>query len=65
MDNLGWDHTIPVFEIGTITASLKPVDVEPVMELFAGEIPDLSYVRRPVGEVDLLIGVQQAGLGRS
>ena len=32
------------------------------MKLFAGEIPDLSFVSRPVGEVDLLIGVQNAGL---
>ena len=62
VNHLGWDHSILVFEIGTIKAALKPVDVEPVMVLFAGEIPDLYYVRRPVGEVDLLIEVQQAGL---
>ena len=31
------------------------MDVDPAMELFAGKIPDLSFVRRPVGEVDLLI----------
>ena len=62
VNNLGLDHTILIFEFGTITAALRPVDVDPAMELFAGKIPDLSFVRRPVGEVDLLIGVQNPGL---
>ena len=38
------------------------MDISPAMELFAGEIPYLECIRRPVGEVDLLIGVQNARL---
>ena len=62
VDKEGLCHSLLVFEIGSITASMTPVEVEPVLKLFGGEIPDLSYVRRPVGSVDLLLGVQQAGL---
>ena len=58
----GLCHTLLVFEIGSITASMTPVEVKPVLKLFGGEIPDLSYVRRPVGAVDLLLGVHNAGL---
>ena len=29
VDNLGWDHSMLVFDIWTITAALKPVDVDP------------------------------------
>ena len=57
MDNLGWEYSILVFKIGTITAALRPVDVSPAMELFPGEISLLEWVRRPTGEVDLLIGI--------
>ena len=49
-------------ESAIITAPLRPVDISPAMELFAGEIPYLECIRRPVGEVDLLIGIQNARL---
>ena len=39
VDNLGWEHQVLVFEIGTITVPLKPVDISPAMVLFPGKIP--------------------------
>ena len=60
VDRRGLSHSLLVFEIGSIMASMTPVEVELVLKLFEGEIPDLSYVRRLVGAVDLLLGVQQA-----
>ena len=42
VDRQGISHTLLVFEIGSITASMTTVDVEPVLELFEGKIPDLS-----------------------
>ena len=62
VDNLGWEHQVLVFEIGTIMVPLKPVDVSPAMVLFPGKIPHLECIKRPVGEVDLLIGVQNVRL---
>ena len=62
MDKEGLCYSLLVFDIGSIKASMTPVEVEPVLKLFGGEIPDLSYVRRPVGAVDLLLVVHNAGL---
>ena len=62
VDKEGLCHSLLVFEIGSITASMTPLEVELVLKLFEGEIPDIFYVRRPVGALDLLLGVHNAGL---
>ena len=62
VNNLGWEYQVLIFAIGTITVPLRPVVVSPAMEMFPGEIPHLECISRPVGKVDLLIGVQNARL---
>ena len=50
VDNLGGEHQVLVFNIGTIMVPLKPVDVSPVKVLFPGKIPHLECIKRPVGK---------------
>ena len=47
------------FEMEQITAPLDPVDLSTVVSLFDGL--SLEEVERPVGHIDLLIGIQDAG----
>ena len=62
VDRQGNEFILLFFEIDNITAAMAFVDVTPVLGLFGGAIPDISYVRRPTGAVDMLIGVNYAGL---
>ena len=61
VDTVGDEHKFLAFEMGTITAAQESVDVSGAMQLFPA-LQELSQIRRPEGEVDLLVGVQHAPL---
>ena len=54
------EFLILAFEVEKITTAVDRVDVTPILDLF----PGLTYeeVYRPMGEVDLLVGIQEASL---
>ena len=60
VDRDGQEHKILVFEVGNITASLGYVDVSELVNLFTGLSSNDVY--RPIGPVDVLIGIYEASL---
>ena len=48
------------FEVDLITAPLKRVDIKPALESFPGVREDEIF--RPIGPVDILIGIQSAAI---
>ena len=50
------------FEMEEITAPLSYVDVTSLLPLFTGTDLNIFEIRRPVGSVDMLIGIHHAGL---
>ena len=61
VDREGTVHSVLAFSIDTITAPMDYVDVRPALKLF----PDadcLATILRPVGEVDLLLGIHYSDL---
>ena len=60
IEKSGKTHFLMAFEMEQITAPLDPVDLSTVVSLFDGL--SLEEVERPVGHIDLLIGIQDAGL---
>ena len=59
-DNKGEDHRIIAFEVDQITRSVDSVDISGIMEFLPGVKEE--DVHRPCGEMDLLVGIQHAGL---
>ena len=62
VDRQDTEHNLLFFEIDTITADMAPVDVTSVLGLFGGAVSEISHFRRPTGAVDMLIGINYAGL---
>ena len=60
-DNTGGQHRILAFGMESITAVQRGVDVDSAVKLFP-ELRDGDQIRRPTGEVDLLVGIQHANL---
>ena len=60
MNRTGQEHKILAFEVDNITAEILPVNVSAATDIF----PQISLadVFRPTGAVDILIGIQHAGL---
>ena len=61
VDREGAVHSMLAFSIDTITSPMDYVDVRPALKLF----PDancLATILRPVGEVDLLLGIHYSDL---
>ena len=54
------EHKILAYGVDVITAKLDRVDITPVLSLFPGLLYEEVY--RPMGHVDLLVGIQEAGL---
>ena len=61
IDRCGDVEKVFAYEMESITAALGKIDVSAAKKLFS-QIRDLSEVERPEGEIDLLIGIQHAGL---
>ena len=61
VDREGEVYQILCYELPTITAPLGQVDVSEVKRLFP-HLASTDLVERPTGEVDLLIGIQHAGM---
>ena len=60
VDREGKKHRIFAFEVDLITAPLKRVDIKPALESFPGVREDEIF--RPIGPVDILIGIQSAAI---
>ena len=50
------------FEVDTIISSVARVNITPVVHLFSGQNLKEKEVRRPIGEVNLLLGNDMAGI---
>ena len=61
IDRCGDIERVLAYEMDSITAALGSIDVSAAKKLFP-QIRDISEVERPEGEIDLLIGIQHAGL---
>jgi hypothetical protein len=61
LDRTGEAHYVLAYEMDTITAPMSEVDVTGALDIIP-DIPSLEAVRRPVGPVDLLVGLGHAGL---
>ena len=61
IDRCGEVHTVLAYQISSITAPLGKVEVEAAQRLFP-HLKNVSDVVRPEGEIDVLIGIQYAGL---
>ena len=61
VDRCGDVHRVLAYQISSITAPLGKVEVEAAMRLFP-HLKNLADVTRPEGEIDVLIGIQYAGL---
>ena len=61
IDRCGDVEKVFAYEMESITAALGKIDVSAAKKLFS-QIRDISEVERPEGEIDLLIGIQHAGL---
>ena len=62
LDKDGQEHGIMAFSMETITSSVPAVDVTEAARVFNKRGIKVSDVARPQGEVDLLVGIQCAGL---
>ena len=60
VDRKGTVHRVLAYSIETITAPMDHVDIQPALKVF----PEVRAcdVFRPKGEVDLLLGIQDADL---
>ena len=61
IDRCGDIHRVLAYQISSITAPLGKVEVEAAQKIFP-HLKNLSDVARPEGEIDVLIGIQYAGL---
>ena len=57
----GKEHRILALEMPFITTSSNTVDVSRAVSLFKGRV-SIDSIRRPAGEVDILMGIHMAGL---
>ena len=62
VDRQEQEHSVLFFEIEHKTDAMTPIDVMPVLRMFGGTISDISQVRRPIGTVDFLIGINCVSL---
>ena len=58
----GKSHKILAYSIGTITSPVEDVDLRPALKEFPDLKGDYSKIFRPTGDVDLLIGINDAHL---
>ena len=61
VDRLGNRRTVLAFKINTITGDQQPNEVDAALKILPA-IPDYPSIMRPTGPVDLLLGIQYAGL---
>ena len=59
IDRFGQQHRMKALGIDTITSSIHPVDIKGVIHLLKVPWKDVA---RPSGPVDLLVGLNEAGL---
>ena len=62
IDNNHGLHKAICFEVDTITSSVARVNITPVVHLFSGQNLKEKEVRRPIGEVNFLLGNDMAGI---
>ena len=55
-------HKVLLYSIGIITSPTEDVDLRPALKEFPELRNDYRKIMRPTGDVDLLIGIQDAGL---
>ena len=61
VDRKGTVHRVLAYSIDTITAPTDYADVRPALKVFP-EVKGLATILRPMGEVDLLLGIHDADL---
>ena len=61
VDREGTVQSVLAFSIDTITAPMDYVDVRPALKVFP-DVDCLATILRPVGEVDLLLGIHYSDL---
>ena len=61
VDMGGKVHKVMAYSIEIITAPTEEADLKPALEVFP-EVKDLCNILRPTGNVDLLLGIQDANL---
>ena len=61
VDRKGKVHKVMAYSIEIITAPTEDADLRPALKVFP-EVKDLYKILRPTGDVDLLLGIQDADL---
>ena len=61
VDRNGKVHKVMAYSIEIITAPMEDADLKPALKVFP-EVKDLYKILRPEGDVDLLLGIQDADL---
>ena len=62
IDRCGKVHEVMAFSIDTITSPMEDADLRPALKEFPELKGDYSKIMRPTGDVDLLIGINDAHL---